>query len=107
MNDVRKPSKLPPGARRRSGRFPGEELRKACNKLYYGDESISEPPGKSSMFRAVVAVGAVLTVPDPLGDPIIVCGGTWTIDPSEPEYTKAIVEYLRSIADELEREAGS
>ncbi len=103
----RKPSKLPPNARRRSHQFPGQELQKACNKLYYGDESISEPPGKVSMFRGVVVAGAVLTLPEPMGDPIISCGGAWTIDPSEPEYTRALADYLRRLADALDKEAGS
>lgn len=103
----RKPSKLPPNARRRSNQNPGDELQKVCNRLYYGDENISGPPGKVSMFRGVVVAGAVLTVPEPAGDPVITCGGNWTIDPSEPEYTRALADYLRRLADALDREAGS
>lgn len=104
---TRKPSKLPANARRRADQFPGQELKKACNRLYYGDENISEPPGKVSMFRGVVAVGAILTVPEPGGEPVISCGGVWTIDPSEPQYALALAEYLRELADGLEREGGS
>lgn len=105
---TRKPSmKLPPHFKRRASQFPGQELQKACNKLYYGDENISEPPGKVSMFRAVVVVGALLAVPEPGGDPVIRCGGSWTIDPAEPEYSRALADYLRDLADQLEKEAGS
>lgn len=99
--------RLPPNTRRRANQFPGEELKKACNKLYYGDENISEPPGKDSMFRGVVVVGAVLAVPEPGGDPVVTCGGLWTVDPTEPEYCRMLANYLRELADTLEREAGS
>jgi hypothetical protein len=101
---VRKPTRIPAGARRRSGQFPGEELKKACNKLYYGDENISEPPGKTSMFRAVCVVGAVLVVPEPGGDPVIRVGGTYTIPTDDPEQVRAIADYLRDLADALDRE---
>ncbi len=103
----RKPSRLPPNAKRERFKNPGAEIQKACNKLYYGDENISEPPGKVSMFRAVVVAGAVLTVPEPGGDPVITCGGNWTIDPQEPEYTRALADYLRVMADGLEKEVAS
>jgi hypothetical protein len=101
------PSKRPANARRRPHSFPGRELDKARNKLYFGDENISEPPGKVSMFRAVVVVGAVLVVEEPGGPPVIRVGGTYTIDPSEPEYTRAIAEYLRRLAGALEKEIAS
>ena len=101
---VRKPSRLPAGARRRSGQFPGHELQKACNKLYYGDENISEPPGRVSMFRAVVVAGAVLVVEEPGGDPVIRVGGTYTIPTDDPEQVRAIADYLRELADALDRE---
>lgn len=103
----RRPSKLPPDAKRRRDQFPNEELRKATNKLYYGDENISEPPGKTSMFRGVVAVGVVLAVPEPGGNPYMTCGGTWTVDPTEPEYYRALADYLRTLADALDKEAMS
>jgi hypothetical protein len=102
-----KPSRLPLGARRMAHASPREELRKACHKLYYGDENIREPPGKVSMFRGVVVVGAVLSVPDPGGDPVITCGGIWTIDDKDPRYAKALADHLRLMADGLDREAGS
>lgn len=102
-----KPIRLPPNAKRRSNQHPWEECRKACHKLYYGDENISEPPGKATMFRGVVVVGAVLSIPDPGGDPVITCGGLWTIDDKEPQYASALADYLRDLADGLDREAGS
>lgn len=104
---MRKPSRLPPNAKRRRDMHPWEECKKAAQRLYYGDENISAPPGKASMFRGVVVVGAVLSVPEPGGDPIITCGGSWTIDDKEPEYAKALADYLRDMADQLDREAGS
>jgi hypothetical protein len=104
---MRKPSRLPPGAVRVPHQQPREELRKACHKLYYGDENIREPPGKSGMFRGVVTIGAVLSIPEPGGDPVISCHGVWTIDPTEPQYAAALADYLREVADGLERESGS
>lgn len=96
--------RIPAGARRRSGAFPGKELQKACNKLYYGDENISEPPGKVSMFRAVAVIGAVLVVDEPGGPPAIRVGGTYTIPTDDPEQVRAIAAYLRDLADALDRE---
>lgn len=104
---VRKPTKLPPNARRVTNQHPREECRKACHKLYYGDENIREPPGKPAMFRGVVVAGVVLSVPDPMGDPVMTCSAVWTVDPTEPQYAAALADYLREVADGLEREGGS
>lgn len=97
--------KLPDDARRRPGLDPEKELRKVCNKLYYGDENRTEGPGTATMFRGVVCVGAVLAVPIAGGDPMISIGASYTFDDSEPDYALALAEHLRLVADALEKAA--
>lgn len=98
---------LPDNARRRSGLDPQSELQKVCNKLYWGDENKSSGPGEATMFRGVVCVGAVLSVPDPGGDPVISIGAAFTFDDREPEYARALASHLRLVADRLDKEAAS
>lgn len=90
-----------------SGRDPQGELQKVCNKLYYGDENQTEGIGQRSMFRGVVAVGAVVVVPEPGGEPVISVGASFTFDDSTPDFALALAEHLRAVADRLEKEASS
>lgn len=101
-----KPTRLPPGAIRRHNQHPWADLQLVSRQLYYGNES-GTAPGAPGMFRAVAVLGAVLTQETLLEEPVITCGGGFTIDDKEPAYAQALADYLRSLADQLDREAGS